>query len=340
MKGGHPVHLKDLGEFGLINRLTRDMRSYDSSVVLGIGDDAAAFKVSGDRFVLITCDMLIEGRHFVLDKIKPGDLGYKALAVNLSDIAAVGGIPRHAVISAGWPDYVDVDYAEQVYAGVREIAGSFGVNILGGDTVRAPQLVLDITVIGESKSPPVTRSGARPGDVIAVTGRVGASAAGLELLLTDFCSPLPEAVRDRLIVAHVRPVPRVREAATLAEAGASAMIDISDGLASEVNHICNNSGTGALIYADRLPVDGDTRQAAQGLKKDWLHWALFGGEDYELVVTLPKAQVPAAREALRVMGTDFSVIGEVTERKHGVSIVLEEGAVPLNSGGYDHFGRD
>ncbi|MFZ5435461.1 MAG: thiamine-phosphate kinase [Bacillota bacterium] len=334
------MRLKDLGEFGLINHLTREMRSYDASVVLGIGDDAAAFKVSGDRFILITCDMLIEGRHFLLDKIKPSDLGRKALAVNLSDIAAVGGVPRHAVVSAGWPDYVDVGYAEQVYAGIREIAGSFGVNILGGDTVRAPQLVLDITVIGESARPPVTRSGARPGDVIAVTGRVGASAAGLDLLLAGHRGLLPEAVRDRLIAAHVRPVPRVREAAVLAEAGARAMIDISDGLASEVNHICNESGTGAVIYADRLPVDDDTRLAAEEMKQDWLRWALFGGEDYELVVALPKAQVPAAQAALRRMCTDFSVIGEVTERKHGVNIVLREGAVPLNSGGYDHFGRD
>lgn len=335
------MRLKDLGEFGLINHLTRHMRSYDSAVVLGIGDDAAVFRADGDSFILITCDMLIEGRHFLLDKIKPEDLGYKALAVSLSDIAAMGGMPRHAVISAGWPDYVDLAYTEQLYTGIRETAEFYGVNILGGDTVKAPQLVLDVTVLGESKRPPVTRTGARPGEVLAVTGRVGASAAGLDLLLAgDVGHDLPDEVCRRLITAHVRPVPRVREAAVLAESGATAMIDISDGLAGEINHICSGSGTGAVFYADALPVDGDTRLAAEKLEKDWLQWALFGGEDYELLVTLPEAGVLAAREALGGMGVGFTVIGEITEKRHGIQIVSKAGTAPLQSGGYNHFGRD
>jgi len=317
------------------------MRSYDSSVVLGIGDDAAVFRAGDDSFIFITCDMLVEGRHFMLAKIRPEDLGYKALAVSLSDIAAMGAIPRHAVISVGWPDYADLAFTEQLYAGIREAAETYGVNILGGDTVKAPQLVLDVTVIGESKRPPVTRTGARPGDVIAVTGRVGASAAGLELLLaSESGAVLPSEFASRLIAAHVRPVPRVREAVVLSEAGATAMIDISDGLASEVNHICNGSETGAIVYAGRLPVDGDTRLAAEKLSKDWLQWALFGGEDYELLVTLPAAKVSQVSAALDIFDVGFTVIGEMREKKHGVTIITNEVITPLNSGGYNHFGRD
>ncbi len=332
------MQLKDLGEFGLIERLTRGL-SCDHSVVLGVGDDAAVFRVSGDVFVLVTCDMLVEGRHFLLAKISPRDLGYKALAVSLSDIAAMGGMPRHAVISAGWPAYVDVAYTEQIYQGIRGAAGLYGVNILGGDTVKAPQLILDVTVIGESEGPPVTRKGARPGDLIGVTGRVGASAAGLALLLAGADAPvLPPEVAGSLIAAHVRPVPRVREAKVLAAAGATAMIDVSDGLAGEIHHICRGGGTGALVYADQLPVSRATRLAAEKLAKDWLQWALFGGEDYELVVTLPGAAVPTARDGLRELGTDFRVIGEMTEIQHGVQIITAEGKTELKSQGYDHFG--
>jgi thiamine-monophosphate kinase len=334
------VRLKDLGEFGLINHLTRHIRTYDSSVVLGIGDDAAAFRADGDGFLLVTCDMLVEGRHFILDKISPEDLGYKALAVSFSDIAAMAGLPRHAVISAGWPEYVDLSYTERLYNGVREAAESYSVNILGGDTVKAPQLVLDVTVIGESKREPVTRTGARPGHLLAVTGRVGAAAAGLDLLLTGTVPELPADVKARLITAHVRPLPRVREAAALAEAGAAAMIDISDGLASEVNHICAGSGTGAVVYAGKVPLDADTVLAAEKLGKDPLQWALFGGEDYELLVALPADRVAAAREALSALGVPLSVIGEIMDKSSGVVLATGEGVAPLSGGGYDHFGGD
>ncbi len=335
------MRLQDLGEFGLINHLTRHLPSYDDTVVVGVGDDAAVFRAAAGSFMLITCDMLVEGRHFLRDKISPQDLGYKALAVSLSDIAAMGGLPRHAVIAVGWPKYVNLEYTEKLYSGIREAAASYGVNILGGDTVKAPQLVLDVTVVGESGRPPVTRTGARPGDVLAVTGRLGASAAGLALLLAgETGQGLPPEVANRLVGAHVRPFPRVRAGSALAEAGATAMIDISDGLASEVNHICNGSGTGAAVYADRLPVDNDTRWAAEKLQRDWLQWALFGGEDYELLVALPDSAVAAARQALACLEVEFTIIGEVTEQKHGIQIVAGKETVPLTPGGYDHFRGD
>ncbi len=306
--------IKDLGEFGLIEHLTKNMKSYDAGVFLGIGDDAAAFK-AGSGYMLATCDMLLEGRHFIFDRIPPCHLGYKALAVSISDIAAMGGIPRYGLISTGWPDYVSLAYAEEFYRGLKKAAAEYGVNILGGDTVKAPQLVIDVTIIGETLYLPLTRSGARPGDLITVTGRVGASAAGLQLLLTEkgraAGEPVPPSARnylfgglsrnvyDDLVKAHHRPRPRVQEALTLVKMSLpTAAIDISDGVVSEITHICTGSNTGAEIYGDNLPIDSNTRLAAAALGVDPLDWALFGGEDYELIITLPGEKLEEARDAL------------------------------------------
>lgn len=336
------MQLKSLGEFGLIKHLTKNIPVYDRTVVLGIGDDAAAFKVSEDNFVLITCDMLIEGHHFILNKITPWQLGYKSLAVNLSDIAAMGGVPRHSVISIGWPDYVDLAYTENFYDGFKELAGQFGVNILGGDTVKAPQLVINVTVIGEIDRYPITRKGALPGDVIAVTGRLGASGAGLDLIRSeDALAILPGDVYRNLTNAHLIPVPRMLEARVLAASGSvTAMIDISDGLASEINHIAAESNVGAIIYADLLPVDGDTKLAGEKLNKDYRQWALFGGEDYELLFTLPAAKVSSIRDALGDQGVGFTIIGDVCPKKTGVLLASKDGKTPLHGHGYNHFKMD
>ncbi len=333
------MQLKDLGEFGLIKHLTKNMRAYDQTVVLGIGDDAAAFKVTGNKYMLATSDMLVEGQHFLLDKITPWQLGYKALAVSLSDIAAMGGVPRYALISVGWPAYIDLEYAEKLYAGIQELATTYAVNIIGGDTVKAPQLVLDVTVLGESESSPVTRSGAKPGDVIAVTGRLGAAGAGLKLLLSESSKKkLTAGIANSLITAHLKPLPRVEAAAILVKMGnPSAMIDISDGLASEVNHICASSAVGALIYADNLPVDKETRVAGKILEIDCLDWALYGGEDYELLVTLEETNFLPAQKALADKGVNFTVIGKVVAKNDGVCIMCGERKMPLTARGYNHF---
>lgn len=328
------MKLKSIGEFSLIDRLTRQMKRYDDSVLVGIGDDAAAFRTPGGKFMLTTCDMLVEGQHFLLEWIRPEQLGHKALAVSLSDIAAMGGAPRYALVSVGWPAQMDLEYAEGIYRGMGDLAASSGVSMIGGDTVSAPQLILDVMVIGEMETKPITRSGAVPGHVFAVTGSLGAAAAGLALLKSG------SAVQDHVLLqAHLMPQPRIREAALLLEAGPpSAMIDISDGLASEIHHICENSGVGAAIKLEDIPVTDKTMGLAKTLKASALDWALYGGEDYELLVTLSEQQAATVKNKLAGIGTEFHVIGKVTAKDEGIKLVRKDGSAErINKKGYDHF---
>lgn len=332
------VEIKKIGEFSLIRHLTKNLKTPGSdSVLVGIGDDAAVFRLGEGKNILLTCDMLIEGRHFLKDKITPGQLGYKALAVSLSDIAAMGGRPRFAVVSAGWPPELEIEYAQEVYRGMGELADSFDVSILGGDTVAAPQVILDVAVIGEMDVAPVTRCGAKPGDVVAVTGFPGSSAAGLALLGSDKGSrELTGDVQQFLLKAHLEPLPRVKEAELLVKAGRpSAMIDISDGLAGELHHICESSGVGALLEMARFPVSKSVKQAAAVLGCNFWDWVLYGGEDYELLMTIPPGHVAAAKKAL---GTSLTVIGKVLDKAEGIKMLAEKHAVvELKRRGFDHF---
>ncbi|MDO9534425.1 MAG: thiamine-phosphate kinase [Bacillota bacterium] len=335
------VKLQDLGEFALIGHLTKKMRAYGDSVILGIGDDAAVFRVDGGKYTLVTCDMLVDGHHFWRDRITPEQLGHKALAVSLSDIAAMGGVPRYALLAVGWPSDVDVDYAEGIYHGIEKLAAAHDVFIIGGDTVSAPQLILDVTVIGEMEDNPVTRTGAKTGHLFAVTGSLGASAAGLTLLqnVTSRDVILSAASRQALLRSHLLPQPRVKEGAVILKTGCpSAMIDISDGLASEIYHICEGSGVGAEIDITCLPVHERTRQAGELLGKDYLNWALYGGEDYELLVSLAEENALTVQKELRAMDVDFTIIGKVMVKEKGVKLLLGDGkAVDMEKKGFDHF---
>lgn len=335
------MKIKEIGEFSLIHSLTKKIRATGSgSVLVGIGDDAAAFRMGDGKNLLVTCDMLLEGRHFLRDKITPRQLGYKALAVSLSDIAAMGGIPRFAVVSAGWTPELELEYAQEVYRGMGELADEFQVSIIGGDTVSAPQIILDVAVIGEIDGAPVTRAGAKPGDAIAVTGSLGASAAGLALLKGDgTAANLSEKARQTLLSAHLEPRPRVKEAGMLLKYGPpSAMIDISDGLAGDLYHICENSGVGAMLEVSRLPVRDSVKQAAAALGASFLDWALYGGEDYELLLTIPPGCVAAVKGAIDVLGTNITVIGKVLEKTKGIKMLsLDDTVRELKPRGFDHF---
>lgn len=332
------MKLKDMGEFALIRHLTKKMQRYDDSVILGIGDDAAALRTVAGKSMVVTCDMLVEGQHFRREWSTPQQLGYKALAVSLSDIAAMGAVPRYALVSAGWPPDLDLDYAEGVYRGIGDLAAAHGVFIIGGDTVAAEQIILDLTVIGEMDDEPVTRNGARPGHLLAVTGFLGASSAGLALLQAQL---IAADWAQTLLGAHLLPQPRLLEAAAILKtARPSAMIDISDGLTSELHHICAGSAVGAEIILNLLPVSQDTIQAAQALQRDWLEWLLHGGEDYELLLSLPPQHLPAVQQALRQYGTKLTVIGKVVEKEKGVKLVCDSGnTVDLVKKGHDHFAK-
>ncbi|NLY89586.1 MAG: thiamine-phosphate kinase [Firmicutes bacterium] len=338
------MEIKNIGEFELIDRLTAG-KGYDRSVLLGIGDDAAVFLAPSGVSLLACTDMLVEGVHFLREKTPPAALGHKALAANLSDIAAMGGIPRQALVAAGWPPGCTLEYVEGVYKGLHALAEEYGVNIIGGDTVRAPVMIINITIIGESRGKAVGRNGARPGDLLAVTGRVGAAAAGLALLRagTEGAGAqgeggLPEAVREDLIRAQLYPVPRLRAAAVLAAAGAvTAMIDLSDGLAGDLRQLTAASGVGALLYGDELPIDGHTRAAAAFFKEDAIRWALYGGEDYELLAALAPEKAAEAREKMKAAGVAFTVIGKITPAAEGLGILQDGRITPLKARGFDHF---
>ncbi|HHV61239.1 MAG TPA: thiamine-phosphate kinase [Firmicutes bacterium] len=351
------MQISEIGEFGLIKRVTLGAFS-GPGVVEGIGDDTCVLDVDGSLQLLVTIDMLVEGSHFLRDKITPYQLGRKALAVNLSDIAAMGGQPKFFLVSIGVPSSSPVEYVDEVYRGMKDLANRWEVSLVGGDTVHSEIMVVDVTVLGlAAKDEILLRSGARPGDMILVTGHLGASAAGLELLLSsrgkdpgrdtscrDAGSANPvsgyERYEERVLQAHLEPDPRIPEARVIARTGgATSMIDISDGLTSEINHICERSRVGARILADRIPIDEATLAVARSLGKDPLCWALNGGEDYELLFTVRPGAVDGIIKAVReATGTQVTAIGEIRPQEEGVSLVHPGGEVQrLEARGFNHF---
>jgi thiamine-monophosphate kinase len=331
-----------ISEDELVRAIRKVLSGDAPGVTVGIGDDAAVVD-TGRHDTILTTDMLIEGVHFDRASASAHDLGHKAVTVNVSDVAAMGGSPRFGLVSIGIPPDVDTSWVMELYGGIREAAGEYGVAVIGGDTNRAGKVVLSVTVVGTvARNHAVTRSGARPGDRLVVTGSLGAAAGGLRLAQAD-----PHEVREalasdwgrRLVQAHLRPVARVGEAQTLASAGATAMIDISDGLALDLSRLCAESGVGATVVLSEVPVADGLEDLAKTFDEtiDPLDLALHGGEDYELLAALPSEAVQDAAERLgERFGTGLSTIGPVTEE--GLRAVSEDGTEqPLEPKGWDHF---
>lgn len=335
------MRLGEIGEEGLIKRWAQGLRPL-AGVVRGVGDDAAVLRAPEGELLLLTTDMLMEGVHFTPASISYRDLGYKAMAANVSDIAAMGGKPYWAVVSLGLPPGAAVEDLDDFYAGLGEAAEAFRVSVVGGDTVRSPRdLVVNVALVGGA--PPdriLYRSGARPGDAVFVTGHIGASAAGL-FLLQHPVPACPEEAKAALIRAHRRPVPRVSAGAALAAGGGvTALADLSDGLATDLARICAASGTGALVRAPDLPVSPEARLLARLTESDPLEWALYGGEDYELAGTARPEALPRLRETLAAIGVPLTVVGEVLPREKGMILQDDTGRErPLSPGGYQHFPR-
>ena len=332
------MKLSEIGEFGLIDLLTRDLVYDRSRVIVGAGDDAAVLKSDEDRWLLFTTDMMVEGVHFSFDYCSAEQVGKKALAVNVSDIAAMGGRPGHAVVSVALRPDLAVEKLNELYLGLKEAAREYGINIVGGDTVHSPErLVINVALLGDvAAGRAVYRTGARPGDGVYVTGSLGAAAAGLYLYThPDTACSTGAAAHCR--GAHSEPVARLAAGQTLAGCGISAMDDISDGLASEMHEICGASGTGCRIRAVDVPVDDRVREVAAVAGLDPLHWALFGGEDFELVFTAAPAAGDTVREALLQIGVTVYRVGEITPAEEGLLLDAEDGIKPLLRGGYDHF---
>lgn len=328
------MNLQEIGEFGLIDRLAKNTIVDSSGVVAGIGDDAAVLRPAPNRYQLVTTDMLVENIHFTLATSTLRQVGYKALAVNISDIAAMGGVPRHAVVAVALPPHLTVEAVLALYDGLKDAGRDYTVNIVGGDTVASREgLVINVTVLGEAGPHGVIRrSGARVGDVLAVTGTLGDAAAGLALLAAGAGDRYPFA--PPLLAAHRQPRPQVAAGLVLAAAGASSMDDISDGLASEAHEIASASRVGLEIDAAAVPLSAAVRAAAAALHRDPLDWALYGGEDFQLVFTIASDRLTAAAKTVPV---PITAIGRVVPASQGVTLRTEQGLAPLAPRGYNHF---
>lgn len=340
------MKLSDLGEFGLIGRVRKLSRGKTSSAQIGIGDDAAAVALSPSHAMLVTSDLLIEDIHFNLSYTDYYSLGWKSAAVNLSDIAAMGGLPRFCLTALGIPRSASADHILDFYRGFNRLLRLHQTELVGGDTCSSKGgLFISVTAIGEARpSRIIARSGARPGDRIFVTGTLGDSAAGLEILQMGNAefrvrnkkdkTSTAQSATARLVERHLRPVPRVAAGLSIADSGcASAMIDVSDGLSSDLFHICEQSKTGAEILIDRIPLSVSLRRLSERLGKPALQYALYGGEDYELLFTVP----PRNLRKLPFLKLPVTEIGSITA---GRTLYMRDVAgrkQKLKPEGFDHF---
>lgn len=342
------------GEFDLIARIAARLRAAgvtpagppgpgaarstpEAGVVVGIGDDAAVLRPDPGRDLVATCDMLVDGVHFRSAWSAPEAIGHRALAVSLSDLAAMGADARWALWSAGLPARVEADWVERMVDGFAALAARHGVQAVGGNLARAPRLVLDVTALGAvPRNGHWLRSTARPGDRLLLTGAAGAAAAGLAALAAGL-GRAPELAG--LVAAYERPEPRLREAAAArAAGGVSAAIDVSDGLGGAARHLAGASGVGVVLEVAALPVPEAARDLAARLGEDDLAWAL-GGDDYELLWAVrPDRAAALARAVREATGTPVTDVGEVVPEP-GLWLRADGRLQPLQRAGYDHYRR-
>lgn len=331
----------ELTEDQLIEAIARVVSGQDPRVLVGIGDDAAVVE-RGTGHVVLTTDLLVEGVHFDRGSISARDLGAKAITVNVSDIAAMAASPRYALVSLAVPADVEEAWVMELVGGMHEVCAEHALAFVGGDTNRGALVVISVAVVGEvAPGRALTRAGARTGDRIVVTGSLGGAGGGLALSRADAATAstaLSEPWGRELAAALARPVARVGEAHVLARSGATAMMDLSDGLAKDLARLCFLSGVGARIHAGDVPVARALAEGAETLGLDALRVALAGGEDYELLATIAADDVGSAR---RTLDEDFGVaLTEIGEIVTGDGMVVvgpdgEEG--PLEPAGWDHF---
>ena len=334
------MKVEELGELGLIRLLTqmvtRERREGDSTaprpfqLLVDVGDDTAAVQF-GPTTKLYTTDTVVEGVHFTRSTIPWQDLGWKVMAANISDIAAMGGLPLYALITLGLPAETEVEDVRLLYCGMLELANQYDVSLIGGDVVRSPIVFVTIALTGEVKGNPMLRSAAKVGDAIGVTGPLGSSAGGLELMLNGISED--EAASEYLKEAHRRPNPCIPQGHLLLEQGAKAAIDISDGLVDDLSKLCHASGVAAHVEIDKIPIHSSLKEA---FPHSCTKFALSGGEDYQLLFT---ASPSVMEQVLPLLPPPANIIGKIVEGEAGKVTVLDSTGerVIMPSGGWDHF---
>ncbi|MEX0769989.1 MAG: thiamine-phosphate kinase [Balneolaceae bacterium] len=331
--------LEELGELGLIEKIAGMFGRHRTSSTAGIGDDCAVLPFGNSESMLVTTDLLIENTHFYLDRISPRDLGYKALAVNLSDISAMGGKPVYAFLSIGLPLDIPLDWLDAFLSETRKLSEQYHVKLMGGDTTKSESgLLINYTVLGIAKHDQILwRSNAKPGDKIALLGSTGESGAGLKLLEIN---DLPDDEKYRqLIKVHNRPRIFIREAQFLARSPAvHAMIDLSDGILSDAGHIAEESGATLQIDVEELPLSKNLRETCEKFEWQPLELALSAGEDYSLLFTIDKTEIEKVRNEFREkFSVPFSVIGDVTDGPSELRLNSDGNSFKINKRGYDPF---
>lgn len=340
------TEISQLGEFGLIDRLTQDFPLRNESSRKGVGDDAAVLSY-GDKEVLVTSDLLLEGIHFDLRYVPLKHLGYKAAVVNFSDIYAMMGTPRQIVVSLGVSSRFTVEHIEELYSGIRLACEAYGVDLVGGDTsASVTGLVISITCIGEaSKDEIVYRNGAKPTDLICVSGDLGAAYMGLQLLERENVVAAQQkgpaeyqpdfAGKEYILERQLKPEARKDIVKELKEKGIhpTSMMDVSDGLSSELLHICKASGVGCRVYEDRIPIDYQTACMAEEFNMNMVTAAMNGGEDYELLFTVPLTDNEKIEKLEGV-----KMIGYITKPELGAAMITRDGQeMQIRAQGWNAF---
>jgi thiamine-monophosphate kinase len=324
-------------ELELIAELRSVLGSDDPRVVRGLGDDAAV--VRGRGYVVTSVDTMVEGVHFRTGELSGSEIGHRALAGALSDLAAMGAPAGEAYLALGLPAGTELEGARALISGASALAHELGVTIAGGDVTAAPALIVSFTVVGWVEDPGelAGRDGARPGDLVGVTGTLGGAAAGLAVV-EGRVPELPDALAAQLRERYARPRPRLLEGRALALGGASAMLDISDGMATDVGHIADASARSIVVSAAALPLAAGVAEVARALNQDPAEFAARGGEDYELCFCAAPATRPALESALAALNSDVSItwIGEVTDAHAAQATILDASGAALPASGYEH----
>lgn len=336
------TNISELGEFGLIDRLTKNIKIKNKTTIKGVGDDAAILEY-GEKQIVVSSDLLTEGVHFNLMYVPLKHLGYKAVIVNLSDICAMNAVPKQIVVNIALSGKFSVEAVEELYSGIHLACEKYDVDLVGGDTTSSlTGLTISITVLGEvEKENVVLRNGAKPTDLLCITGDLGGAYMGLQLLerenevfkVNENMQPQLSGF-DYILERQLKPEARIDiiSAFKKLEIKPTSMIDISDGLSSEIHHLCKNSNLGCNIYEDKIPLDFQTKKMAEEMNINPLVAALNGGEDYELLFTLALSDYDKIKNDV-----DFTIIGHMTEAKDGVNLITGAGsAIPLVAQGWEH----